>query len=182
MNQMTTGAPRTYTLAIWSLILSILSLLCCGIAAIPGIICGHIARSKIKQSAGSETGSGLALAGLIIGYCGIVINLLLVAIAIPNFISYRDKAFCSMVEIEAHNTVSAVSCYLSDAANETVPSIEELAANDDCGFTPSGNVSVEISGTPDNIVVTAWDISGRCPKGSSYVLSIPESNQDGWQE
>ena len=33
-----------------------------------GIICGHIARSDIRRSGGAQTGSGIALAGLIISY------------------------------------------------------------------------------------------------------------------
>ena len=44
--------PKTSGLAIWSLVLGILSLACFTIfAAIPGVICGHKALSKIKRSA-----------------------------------------------------------------------------------------------------------------------------------
>ena len=89
--------PKTSALAIWSLVLGILSLICFSIfAAIPGVICGHKALSKIKRSAGALTGKGLAIAGLVTGYLGIawaifVIPLML-AIAIPNFVKARDTA------------------------------------------------------------------------------------------
>jgi len=89
--------PKTSALAIWSLVLGILSLVCFSIfAAIPGVICGHKALSKIKRSAGALTGKGLAIAGLVTGYLGIawaifVIPLML-AIAIPNFVKARDTA------------------------------------------------------------------------------------------
>jgi hypothetical protein len=92
-----TSQPKTSGLAIWSLVLGILSLLCFTIfAGIPGVICGHKALSKIKRSSGALTGQGLAIAGLITGYLGIawaifVIPLLL-AIAIPNFVKARDTA------------------------------------------------------------------------------------------
>ena len=58
----------TEPLAIWSLVLGILGLFCCGhFAAIPAIICGHLALSKIDKNPGLQ-GHGLAVAGLVIGY------------------------------------------------------------------------------------------------------------------
>jgi len=66
------SVPTTQTepLAIWSLVLSLVGLLsfCCGPAfGIGGVVCGHLALSKIKARPELE-GRGLALAGLIIGY------------------------------------------------------------------------------------------------------------------
>jgi competence protein ComGC len=89
--------PKTPALAIWSLVLGILSLMCFSIfAAIPGVICGHMAYSRIKRSTGALTGEGLAIAGLITGYIGIVLAItiipLMMAIAIPNFVRARDMA------------------------------------------------------------------------------------------
>jgi competence protein ComGC len=89
--------PKTSALAIWSLVLGILSLICFTIfTAIPGVICGHKALSRIKRSNGTLTGQGLAIAGLITGYLGIAwaifIIPLMLAIAIPNFVKARDTA------------------------------------------------------------------------------------------
>ena len=66
---------KSEPLAVLSLIFSILGLcgFCCGFfmtAAIAGIVCGHLALSRIKADPEME-GHGLALAGLIIGYIGI---------------------------------------------------------------------------------------------------------------
>ena len=64
--------PATSVLAIWSLVLGILGLALLGpITGIPAVICGHMARSRIRKSNGELTGSGMALAGLITGYIGI---------------------------------------------------------------------------------------------------------------
>ncbi len=87
--------PKTSALAIWSLVLGILSLACFTIfAAIPGVICGHKALSKIKRSSGALTGQGLAIAGLVTGYLGIAWAIfmipLMMAIAIPNFVKARE--------------------------------------------------------------------------------------------
>jgi hypothetical protein len=89
--------PKNSALAIWSLVLGILSLTCFSIfSAIPGVICGHKALSKIKQSGGALTGQGLAIAGLVTGYLGILWAVIFIpmmlAIAIPNFVKARDVA------------------------------------------------------------------------------------------
>ena len=89
--------PKTSPLAIWSLVLGILSLTCFYIlAAIPAVICGHVARSRIKHSAGTLTGDGLALAGMITGYIGVALSVvvlpMMLAIAIPNFVRARNTA------------------------------------------------------------------------------------------
>ena len=62
-------------LAVWSLVLSLLAVcgFCCtpvGITAIGGVVCGHLALSRIKANPELQ-GHGLAVAGLIIGYCAI---------------------------------------------------------------------------------------------------------------
>jgi hypothetical protein len=48
--------------------------------AIIAIVCGHVARSRIRQT--GEQGEGMALAGLILGYLGIAIPVLVAAIAL----------------------------------------------------------------------------------------------------
>ncbi len=51
--------PRTPPVAIWSLILAVLSFTCGWLfAAIPAVICGHIARAKIRKSGGALGGRG----------------------------------------------------------------------------------------------------------------------------
>lgn len=70
-------------LAITSLVLGILSVLCLGpLTGIPAVICGHIARKKIRESTMPSTKGGLAMAGLVLGYVAIVVFLLYVAFVI----------------------------------------------------------------------------------------------------
>ena len=70
--------------------------MCLSILGIPGVICGHMALSRIKQSGGAMSGHGLAVGGLITGYIGIALTIfvvpLMMAIAIPNFVKARDTA------------------------------------------------------------------------------------------
>src|SRR5213079_2854159 len=59
--------PRTPPVAIWSLILAVLSFTCGWLfTAIPAVICGHIARAKIRKSGGALGGRGIATAALIL--------------------------------------------------------------------------------------------------------------------
>jgi hypothetical protein len=85
--------PRTSALAVWSLVLGIVSFLCFGfLAGIPAIICGHMGRARIRESQGALKGEGLALAGLIIAYINLAITVIgiIAAIAIPNFTHYME--------------------------------------------------------------------------------------------
>ena len=91
--------PRSSAAAVWSLVLGILSFLCLGpLMGIPAIICGHTARANIRHSAGSLTGSGMALAGLIMGYITTVVFIvvfvfgILGGIAIPSFMKARETS------------------------------------------------------------------------------------------
>lgn len=63
--------PSTNSWAIASLVCSIVGV------SILGIIFGHIALGEIKRSNGWQTGHGMALAGLIIGYLEIGLALIL---------------------------------------------------------------------------------------------------------
>ena len=55
-------------LAIASLVCSLVGLFACGIPAVVGIVLGHVGYSQIRRSNGRQSGEGLALAGLIVGY------------------------------------------------------------------------------------------------------------------
>jgi hypothetical protein len=51
---------------------------------------GHLARGRIKRSGGLKTGSGLALAGLIIGYLAIAFWTLIIALAIAGVLDSEN--------------------------------------------------------------------------------------------
>ena len=61
--------PPTSGVAVASLICGIAEFFTLGIAAVPAVILGHVARSNIKRT--GERGDGLAIAGLVLGYLGI---------------------------------------------------------------------------------------------------------------
>jgi hypothetical protein len=78
--------PPTNNLALISLVAGIASFVILPvIGAIIAVVTGHIARGQIKRT--GESGSGMALAGLILGYVhlalfAIVLVLLIIAVAV----------------------------------------------------------------------------------------------------
>ncbi len=71
------AAPSNSTAALLSLIFGIVAWTVLPlIGAFGAIICGHIARNEIRQSAGRVGGNGMAVAGLVLGYIQVVLTIL----------------------------------------------------------------------------------------------------------
>jgi hypothetical protein len=70
-------ATGTNSLAIASMVLGVAEFFTAGLTAIPAVICGHIARRQMKQTA--ERGDGLATSGLVLGYMAIIFWAVLIA-------------------------------------------------------------------------------------------------------
>ncbi|HRQ40929.1 MAG TPA: DUF4190 domain-containing protein [Chloroflexota bacterium] len=89
-NEYPTYAPATHTLAIVSLVLSILGL--AGIlplvGSIGGIISGRIARQEIVEKPEQYSGEGIARAGIVLGWLGIVMGLLFVCLILAAFLFF----------------------------------------------------------------------------------------------
>jgi len=74
--------------------------LICGIfffllpSSILAVVMGHLSLSDIRRSAGRLRGRGMAIAGLVLGYCGLAIIpvLIIAAIAIPNLLRSKMAA------------------------------------------------------------------------------------------
>jgi len=84
---------------------------------------------------------------------------ILAAIAVPNFIAYRNKAFCSAAESDANAVAAAIADYFAIPANTSITTTS-LA-----GVNISGANTFSISATDPNsvITITVTDASGRCP-------------------
>jgi len=83
---------RTSPVAIWTLVLAILSFTCGWLfTAIPAVICGHIARSKIRKSCGALRGKGIATAGLLLGYVAVVLGVMSIPLLVSMIQSDRER-------------------------------------------------------------------------------------------
>jgi hypothetical protein len=70
-------AASTNSMAIASVVLGVAEFFTVGLTAIPAVVCGHIARRQIRQTA--ERGDGLATSGLVLGYMAIIFWAVLIA-------------------------------------------------------------------------------------------------------
>jgi hypothetical protein len=82
-------------MAIASLVLGILGLVCCGcgVFSIAALVLGHLGKKEIAESNGTKTGAGLAQAGFILGIVGVVLGVLywiLTAVGTFDFNTYSN--------------------------------------------------------------------------------------------
>jgi len=106
----------------------------------------------MQKLRGNKEGFTLIELMIVIAIIGI-----LAAIAIPNFIAYRNKAYCSAAENDAHALAAALADYYAIPGNNTVPAAGDL------GITLSDANTASINGTINTITITVTDGSGRCP-------------------
>ena len=72
---------------------------------------------------------------------------ILAAIAIPNFISYRNKAFCSRAETDAQNVIAALSSYFSDPQHTSTPTVAQLRSTASLALNNNNTATITPSGT-----------------------------------
>src|SRR5206468_10759812 len=84
--------PRTPPVAIWSLILAVLSFTCGWLfPAIPAVSCGHMARARIRKSGGALGGKGIATGGLVLGYIALVLGIMGIPVLVSMIQSDRER-------------------------------------------------------------------------------------------
>jgi len=134
----------------------------------------------LQKMRGNTQGFTLIELMIVIAIIGI-----LAAIAIPNFISYRNKAFCSGVESDANGIAAVIADYFSDPQHTTLPTSAGAMEYDPSGTSPfvtTNSNLYTVAGTTDAITITVNDASGRCPRDNTFIISMPSSTAgDGWQ-
>ena len=129
----------------------------------------------LQKLRGDTKGFTLIELMIVIGIIGI-----LAAIAIPNFISYRNKSFCASVETDANSIAGAVADYFSISVHTATPLIAQLNGN--AGITLTGTNSGTITGNDPsiNITITVSDGSSRCPTSYQAPITAVASPQGFW--
>jgi hypothetical protein len=82
------GRPPLNSLAVAALACGIGMFFTIGVTAIPAIVLGHAARRKLRMT--GERGEGMALAGLLLGYAGIALLVVLAAMVITFGVAARS--------------------------------------------------------------------------------------------
>ena len=96
---------------------------------------------------------------------------ILAAIAIPNFIAYRDKAFCSYGEQDAQSVSAVLASYFSEPDHTTTPSVAELIATEQLS-TNNASTSITITEASGITTIEVQDDSGRCPRSTEYAKTM----------
>ena len=105
---------------------------------------------------------------------------ILAAIAIPNFIAYRNKSFCTAAESDANGLMSAIADYFTIASHTATPTQPQLNGNR--GYTMSNQNTTTITGVDPNIsiTVTVTDVSSRCPTDYQAPITAALHPQGFW--
>jgi prepilin-type N-terminal cleavage/methylation domain-containing protein len=121
----------------------------------------------LQKLRGDSKGFTLIELMMVIAIIGI-----LAAIAIPNFIAYRDKAFCSRAEADGQNVLAALASYFSEPNNTTMPSVAELMTAEQLTLNEDNVATLTNVGTggADVYQVQVTDGSGRCPRSNDGAL------------
>lgn len=115
-----TGTPTRCGLAVVSLVCGICTILLFPlffVFMIPAIVCGHVAQSRIKEAKGALLGGGMALAGMIMGYLGVVavpVGGLLAAMAIPAFQKVRTESLGKAMDNDGRQLAATAQLYFID--------------------------------------------------------------------
>lgn len=117
-----TAATTTSGLAIISLVLGIMGFVFF-LTALPAVICGHIARAKIKGARGALSGAGMALAGLIMGYVMMGVSLVAISVTMIPTLT-KDNAHMSVAGSNLRQIGMASLIYASDHGDK-FPVVED---------------------------------------------------------
>ena len=139
----------------------------------------------LQKLRGNSQGFTLIELMIVIAIIGI-----LAAIAIPNFISYRDKAYCSKAETDGQSVLAALASYFSEPDNISViggvarlQGQEELVLN---GTNVGTLLELPLGSGVFEAQIT--DGSGRCPRADNgagadfkYFTYMGTTTSGGWK-
>jgi len=180
--------PKQNSLAFTSLILGCCSLIGFCLTGIPAIILGHKAQKQIKLSNGSQTGAGLALTGLILGYLFTCLSIIpiLAGLAVPQVTKAMERA----EQLKEINNVKALKSTLDNYAldfdgeyPQTLDQLVERKAFDDYEIINELNghyISGFSQPSPDELIIfyAPKTLSERYSvvqvNGSAYVVTHKE--------
>jgi len=139
----------------------------------------------LQKLRGNSQGFTLIELMIVIAIIGI-----LAAIAIPNFISYRDKAYCSKVETDAQSVLASLSSYFSEPDNTSIlGGVPTLMSQEELRLNNPTKADVEEDTSGNWITVEVGDESQRCPRADpgdtgspthTYFAYMGTSNDGGW--
>ena len=105
---------------------------------------------------------------------------ILAAIAIPNFIAYRNKSFCSAAEADANAIASRISDYYSIPTRTLLVDLDDIGGID---IMSGGNTAVidSADATPNSTIsIEVTDASSRCPDEYQGAMDADRNPMGYW--
>ena len=163
------ASPKTNGFAIAALVCP---LVVCGIGSILGIVFGHLARSQFRKT--GEGGSGLALAGLIIGYVSLALGAVAVAAIIVLAATFNGETAAVDHARDIDNQIVAVAVLRGVSPRDPVV-IRRAVAAECCerGVT-LGASGVNLDGaTMQELRDVGWRLDVESLSGDHACLTVP---------
>lgn len=162
---------KTSALAIWSLVLGILSITCLWLlGSIPAIILGILAVKNIDQSGGLLKGRGIGVAGIITGSIGILAGLFSVAIfmsmAMPAYNGIQHKAKQTRQMNQIKQIVIACHYHATEENGAFPESLEALVEAGHLGADDPQPIS-----TGDGVFLYRPGLTGTSPDEEVFIAS-----------
>ncbi len=118
------SAAATSALAVWSLVLGILSFCAVCVTGVPAIVLGILALTKINKSPATLKGQGLAIAGLVTGAIGTLLTFVILVVWgaawTPAMASARTAAY-DIVCLSNVKQIMVTSMTYAAAHDNTMP-------------------------------------------------------------
>ncbi|GBE12621.1 fimbrial protein precursor [bacterium BMS3Abin13] len=111
---------------------------------------------------------------------------ILAAVAIPNYISFRDKAYCSGAESDANSILGTLADYYAIPSHtgaitgQITTTILNLGGLTFKVLSNKNTATISTNGGPTNFVVTVTDTGTRCPYKYRLAQKQKTTNDDGW--
>jgi Domain of unknown function (DUF4190) len=170
------GPTRTEPFAIVSLVAALAAGFLCFVGPTVAIVFGHIARSRIKRS--GANGSGMALAGVIIGYVEVALGAIAIVVIIIIAVNASGDATHSARTLAAQIQVVAQRSGASPRNGDVVRrAIREAGLADDAVFVGATHEYAAVA-TTDDLAFQGWRLEVHNGTWGEACLYVPASTAD----